>query len=113
VACAARAPRRCGRGDGDTLAFDETPDTDQDNRNEERIEALTELVCRACDEPRTKTAALLLLMSTLEVSSHPKALANSVKHLAFAHCGEINLFGNVDAQIAVFERELLATDHRL
>jgi hypothetical protein len=30
------------------------------------------------------------------------------KHLAFAHCGELNLNGMVDAQIAMLESELLS-----
>jgi hypothetical protein len=38
----------------------------------------------------------------------PKALANTVKHLAFTRCGELNLYSMVDAQIAVAEGELLA-----
>lgn len=72
--------------------------------SEEKIEALTELICRAGDEP---SAALLVLLATLENSTHPKALANTAKHLAFTHCGELNLYGMVDAQIAVLETELL------
>jgi hypothetical protein len=47
-------------------------------------------------------------MATLENSAHPKALANAVKHLAFTHCGEFNLYGMIDAQIAVVEDKLLA-----
>jgi hypothetical protein len=47
-------------------------------------------------------------MSTLENATHPKALASVAKHLAFSRCGELNLKGMVDAQIAVFESELLA-----
>lgn len=73
--------------------------------SEEKIEALTDLICRAGDEP---SAALLVLLSTLENSTHPKALANSAKHLAFTRCGESNLYGMVDAQIAALEGELLA-----
>ena len=72
--------------------------------SEEKIEALTELICRAGDEP---SAALLVLLATLENSTHPKALANTAKHLAFTHCGELNLYGMVDAQIAILETELL------
>jgi len=72
--------------------------------SEEKIAALTELICRAGDEP---SAALLVLLATLENSSHPKALANTAKHLAFTRCGELNLHGMVDSQIAVFEGELL------
>jgi hypothetical protein len=41
-------------------------------------------------------------------SVHPKALANTVKHFAFAHCAESNLYGIVDAQIVGVESELLA-----
>jgi hypothetical protein len=76
--------------------------------SEEKIEALTDLICRAGDEPATKSAALLVLMATLEGSTHPKALANTAKHLAFTRCGKLNLNGMVDAQIALLERELLA-----
>src|SRR5688572_32663351 len=74
--------------------------------SEEKIEALTEMICRAGDEP---SAALLVLMGTLSNSTHPKALANTVKHIAFTRCGELNLYGMVDAQIAVVESELLAS----
>jgi hypothetical protein len=74
--------------------------------SEEKIEALTDLICRAGDEP---SAALLVLLSTLENSMHPKALANTAKHLAFTRCGELNVHGMVDAQIATLEGELLAS----
>jgi hypothetical protein len=73
--------------------------------SEEKIEALTNLICAAGDEP---SAALLVLLATLENSTHPKALANTAKHLAFTRCGELNLNGMVDAQIEVLERELFA-----
>lgn len=72
--------------------------------SEEKIEALTDLICRAGDEP---SAALLVLLSTLENSAHPKALANTAKHVAFTSCGRLNLFGMVDSQIAVLEGKLL------
>jgi len=52
-------------------------------------------------------AALFVLMGTLENSTHPKLLANVVKHFAFTVCSESNLYGIVDAQIAVFKGELL------
>ena len=73
---------------------------------EEKIEALTEMICRAGDEP---AAALLVLMSLLEGAPHPKALANAVKHVAFTHSGRLNLYGMVDAQIALLESELLSS----
>lgn len=75
---------------------------------EEKIEALAEILCRAGDEPETKSAALVVLMATLENSAHPKAVLNLVKHVAFTRCVELNSYGMVDAQIAMLEDELLA-----
>ena len=49
-----------------------------------------------------------MLMGMLENSSDPKLLANTLKHFAFTHCGMSNLFGMVDAQLAIVESELLA-----
>ena len=105
----ARLVRRADAGETivDNLGFEEAPKTNGVS-NEEKIESLTEMICRAGDEPGTKAAALLVLMATLENSSHPKALANTAKHLAFTRCGELNLHGMVDAQVAVAEAELLA-----
>ena len=78
---------------------------DISDSTEDKIQALADMICRAGNAP---SAALLVLMSTLENSTHSKALANVAKHIAFARCGELNLFGIVDAQIAVVEGELLA-----
>jgi hypothetical protein len=102
--------RRADAGEAivDTINFEETPDANNDDCSEEKIEALTEMICRADDEPGTRAAALLVLMATVENSSHPKALANAAKHLAFTRCGELNLFDMVDAQTAIAENELLA-----
>ena len=74
---------------------------------EEKLERLAELICHAGGQPETRSAALLVLMSTLENSTEPKVLANHVKHIAFTRCGELNCFGMVDAQIAAIETELL------
>ncbi|HKH20217.1 MAG TPA: hypothetical protein VKB53_04850 [Gammaproteobacteria bacterium] len=74
--------------------------------NEENVAALAEMICRGGDEAGTKSAALLVLMSTLENATHPKALAKLAKRLAFTRCRELNLNGMVEAQIAVFESEL-------
>jgi hypothetical protein len=74
---------------------------------EEKIEALTDLICRAGDEP---SVALLALLSTLENSTNPKSLANTAKHLAFTRCGESNVFGLVNSQIAILEDKLLANN---
>ena len=63
------------------------------------------MICWAGDE---SAAALFVLMGMLENSTHPKLLANTAKHFAFARCSESNLYGIVDDQIAVVEGELLA-----
>jgi hypothetical protein len=95
--------RRADAGESvDTLDFSRTP---EDELSEEKIEALADIICRAGDE---SAAALLVLMGMLENSMHPNALANTAKHFAFTRCGEANLYGMVDAQIAVVESELLA-----
>jgi hypothetical protein len=89
------------------IDFSRTPQN-EDELDGERLEALTRLICRAGDEPGTKLAALLVLMATLENATHPKALANTVKHLAFNRCSDLNLYGMVDAQLPVLESELFA-----
>ena len=78
--------------------------------DEEKIAALAEMICRAGDEAGTKSSALIVLMSTLENATHPKALANLAKHIAFTRYSELNLNGMVEAQIAVLESELLTND---
>jgi hypothetical protein len=91
-----------------TVDFSQEPDTSGYHSSDEKVEALVEMICRAGDEPETKSAALLVLMTALENSTHPKALANTTKHLAFARCSELNLYGMVEAQVATIERELFA-----
>lgn len=89
----------------ETTSFSETSETNDDDSNEEKIATLAGIICGAGDEA---AAALFVLMGTLENSPHPKLLANAAKHLAFSHCGESNLYGMVDAQVAIVEGELLA-----
>ena len=90
----------------DTTELSPTIETNhEDDSSEEKIEALAEIICRAGDEA---AAALFVLIGTLENSTHPKLLANAAKHFAFTRCAELNLFGMVDAQIAVVEDELLS-----
>ena len=101
--------RRADAGEAivvDAIDFSEPPNSS--TSEEDKIEALAEIICRAGDEAGTKSAALLVLMSTLENATHPKALANLAKHVAFTRCGELNVHGMVDAQIAVLESELLS-----
>ena len=82
-------------------------ETNEAEASEGKITALAEMICRAGDEPATKSAALLVLMAALEHAVNPKALANSAKHLAFTRCAELKFCGMIDAQIAVIENELL------
>lgn len=74
---------------------------------EEKVERLAAMICQAGGQLETRSAALLVLMSTLENSTEPKVLANQVKHIAFTRCGELNCFAMVDTQIALIESELL------
>jgi hypothetical protein len=106
----ARLVRRAEAGETivDNLDFEETPGTNNDDSSEQKMETLIDMICCAGDEPGTRTAALLVLMATVENSTHPKALANAAKHLAFTRCGELNLHGMVDAQIVVAEGELIS-----
>ena len=82
-------------------------EADDEISTEEKLERLAAMICQAGDLPETRSAALLVLMSTLENSIEPKVLVNHVKHIAFTRCGELNCFGMVDAQIAAIESELL------
>jgi hypothetical protein len=78
--------------------------------NEEKVEELASIICRANDR---SAAALVVLMRTLEKSIDAKLLVNKAKHFAFARCAEANLLGMVDTQTAVSEAELLAGKLRL
>lgn len=105
--------RRADAGEAiaETIDFSQEPTRPgEDDSSEDKIETLAEMICRAGDEAETKSAALLVLMATLENATHPKALANRAKHLAFTRCGELNLNGMVDAQVAVLEGELFARE---
>jgi len=112
--CLAELVRRVDAGERviDALERSEISETNEDDLSEERVEALAEILCRAGDEPETKSAALFVLMGAIEHSNDPKLFANSAKHFAFSRCGEFNLYGMVDAQIAVIEDELLVSNLR-
>lgn len=88
----------------EAIESSETQETDEQHSSTEKIEALAEIICRAGEQ---SAAALFVLMGSIENSTHSKVLANTAKHFAFTRCGELNLFGMVDAQIAVVESELL------
>jgi len=102
----ARLVRSADAGESivDTIESSQTLETSEGDASEDKIEALAEIICGAADEA---AGALFVLMGTLQNSTDPKVLANTVKHFAFTRCGELNLFGMVDDQIAVVEGELL------
>ena len=88
------------------IDFSETSETNEVVSDREKIEALTEIICAVGGAKAA--GALFVLMGTVANSTEPKALAHAAKHFAFTHCGELNLFGMVDTQVAIVERELLA-----
>jgi len=110
--CLADLVRRADAGDSIVAALErsEISESKEEDWSEERIETLAEIICQAGDEPDTKSAALFILMGAIEHANDPKLLANTAKHFAFNRCGEFNLYGMVDAQLAVVEGELLASD---
>lgn len=101
--------RRADAGErmGDIPYLSPTPETFEGDSNEERIATLSEMICRAGDGP---AAALFVLMGIIEHSAQPRLLANTAKHSAFTFCGQANLYGIVDAQLAVIEGELLTSN---
>ena len=101
--------RRANEGERiiDTTDFSQILEANEAGPNREKLEALAEIICEAREEA---AGALFVLMGTMQNSADPQALANTVKHFAFTRCGELNLFGMVDAQIAVVEGELLASN---
>ena len=97
------------RADAGESMLDESDmlEVDDEISTEEKLERLAAMICQAGAQPETRSAALLVLMSTLENSTEPKLMANHIKHIAFTRCGELNCFGMVDNQIAAIESELL------
>jgi len=97
------------RADAEEDVFEnlQSIETAKDDSSYGKIPALTEMICRAGDEPEIKSAALLVLLATLENATHPKAFSNMAKHLAFTRCAELNFCGMVEAQIELFENQLL------
>ena len=88
-----------------TIDLSEIPLDNDAESTEDKIKMLTDKICDAGEEP---TAALLVLMSTLENATPPTVLANIAKRFAFTRCVELNAYGMVDTQVAVLERELFA-----
>ena len=64
-----------------------------------KVEAMAEVIARSGDEP---TAALFILIETLENSTDPRVFASRAKHVAFSRCGELQVYEMIDAQLAEF-----------
>ena len=103
-------PRTINSVTNDTSINTTPADGDADDAaSRQMLEILVELICGGGDDPRTRSAALLVLMGTIQHTDDPSALAHAAKHLAFIQCGEFNAFGIVDAQISTLKHELLTT----
>jgi len=89
---------RAEAGENVTDTFESlgTLEANEDDSTLRKIEALAEIICRAGDEP---TAALFMLMETVESSANPEVLTTRAKHIAFSRCGELHVYEMVDAQI--------------
>ena len=96
-----------GKNIVDTFESLRTPVPIEDESSLRKVEALAEIISRSGDEP---TAALFILMETLENSTDPKVLASRAKHVAFSRCGELHVYEMIDAQVAELEGELLASN---
>jgi hypothetical protein len=102
-----------GEAISNTLEIDEMSETNNDDSDDRKIAALIEMICRVGNEPDIKSAALFVLMATIENSAHPKALASVAKYGAFMRCAEMNPSNMVDAQVEMIERELFADNSHL
>jgi hypothetical protein len=89
----------------DTSRVDSTFENQDDDSTRQKIEALAEIICGGGEE---SAGALFVLMGTLANCADAKAFAHTAKHFAFTHCGELNLYGIVDAEMAVVEGKLFA-----
>ena len=54
-------------------------EADEEISTEEKLERLAEMICQAGDQPETRSAALLVLMSTLENSEQTESTCQSCK----------------------------------
>jgi hypothetical protein len=79
-------------------------------RNSKRISAKTKAKSSTNTGKRWTPTQVTQLrkLASQKNSAEPEALANTVKHFAFTRCGEFNVFGMVDDQVAVVEGKLLA-----
>ena len=71
--------RRADEGETalETIDFSQTPDTPEQDLTDKRMRALAEMICRDGNEPETKSAALLVLMSLIEDSAYPEVCVDA------------------------------------
>lgn len=98
--------------DGEYIADNIAGDESENDSTEQKVEALAEMICRD-DDHGTRAVALLVLLAAVETADDSKSLAKTAKHSVFTRCGELNVYGMVDVQISMLERELFARNSDL
>ena len=98
--------------DGEYIVDNIAGDESENDSTEQRVEALAEMICEG-DDHGTRAVALLVLLAAVETADDSKSLAKTAKHCVFTRCSELNVFGMVDVQIAMLERELFTHNSRL
>ena len=95
--------------DGEYIVDNIAGDESENDSPEQKVGALAEMICQG-DDPGIRAAALLVLLAALETADDFKSLAKTAKHCAFTRCGELNVYGMVDVQIEMLERELFTNN---
>ena len=98
--------------DGEYIVDNIAGDESENDSSEQKVEALAEMICQR-DDASVRSAALLVLLAAVETADDSKSLAKTARHCVFTRCGELNVFGMVDVQIAMLERELFTDNSRL
>ena len=98
--------------DGEYIVDNIAGDESENDSPEQKVEALAEMICQY-DDPGIRAVALLVLLAAVENADDAKSLAHAAKHCAFTRCSEMNIYGMVDVQIAMLERELFTHNSRL
>ena len=93
--------------DGEYIVDNIAGDEPENDSTEQKVAALAEMICRD-DDHGTRAVALLVLLAAVETADDSKSLAKTAKHSVFTRCGELNVYGMVDVQISMLERELFA-----
>jgi hypothetical protein len=98
--------------DGEYIVDNIAGDESENDSTEQKVEALAEMICQG-DDSSIRSAALLVLLAAVETADDSKSVAETAKHSVFTRCSELNVFGMVDVQIAMLERELFTHNSRL